>query len=300
MAEKNEMRKENIQKAKEILSGGNVTTLFATAKDLEGGAKKIKTALEEKLKALDEQRKKQAEQVVETEVQEVSAPVKEEKVEPVKEIKEEKPAPEINVTEKVEVKEEKVQEVKPEKEQKAEVVKQEQPKQEPARQEFVAPPRPSFIVRREGPIKPEPERKPKAEFRPQREFKQGERPERGERGERPQGFKKEGKPEFNRGGAPKKPQTSTYVAPQVIPTVNDKRSNNFAKKKQNGADRFEEKHVINKRALVRNQVDVDDFDENKSGYRKFRPVKKQKEKAEVNVIKIEKAVINTEIIPLKY
>jgi hypothetical protein len=74
MAEKNEMRKENIQKAKEILSGGNVTTLFATAKDLEGGAKKIKTALEEKLKALAEQRKKQAEQVKEPEIKEEPAP----------------------------------------------------------------------------------------------------------------------------------------------------------------------------------------------------------------------------------
>ena len=41
------------------------------------------------------------------------------------------------------------------------------------------------------------------------------------------------------------------------------------------------------------------FDENKTGYRKFRPVKKEKAKAEVNVIKIEKAVITTEVIPLK-
>ena len=31
----------------------------------------------------------------------------------------------------------------------------------------------------------------------------------------------------------------------------------------------------------------------------MRPAKKAKEKSEVNVIKIEKAVINTEIIPLK-
>ena len=51
--------------------------------------------------------------------------------------------------------------------------------------------------------------------------------------------------------------------------------------------------MINKHALIKGQVDVDDFDESKTGYRKFRPVKKAKEKSEVNVIKIEKAVINT-------
>ena len=56
---------------------------------------------------------------------------------------------------------------------------------------------------------------------------------------------------------------------------------------------------MNKRSLIRNNVTIDDFDENKTGYRKFRPVKKNKEQQETNVIKIEKAVINTEIIPLK-
>ncbi len=45
-------------------------------------------------------------------------------------------------------------------------------------------------------------------------------------------------------------------------------------------------------------VSIDDFDENKTGYRKFRPVKKSKEK-EVTAIKIEKAIITTETIPLK-
>jgi len=82
-----------------------------------------------------------------------------------------------------------------------------------------------------------------------------------------------------------------------VPTDNTKR--NFTKKKQGGEKQYEDKHAINKRALIRNQVDIDDFDENKSGYRKFRPAKKAKEQAEVNVIKIEKAVINTEVIALK-
>ena len=262
MAEKNEMRKENIQKVKEILTAEKLAGLMANASELEGEVKKLKQAFEDKLKSLVEEREaKQVEEEIKVEIEEVKVE------EPVKEQPKEK--------EEAVVIPEKVEEPKP---------------TNPApRQEFVAPERPSFIVRREGPIVRE-EKKPRNEFRPQKEFKPGERPQGA-------GFNKGANQEFKKPGAPKKPQGGTYVAPQIIPTVNDKRS--FGKKKQNGgADRFEEKHTINKRALIRNQVDVDDFDENKSGYRKFRPVKKQKA-AEVNVIKIEKAVINTEIIPLK-
>lgn len=93
----------------------------------------------------------------------------------------------------------------------------------------------------------------------------------------------------------KKPR-ETYVAPPVILSGNDKRS--FGKKKQNNEKQYEEKHVLNKRALIKNQVSIEDFDEDKTGYRKFRPVKKAKTE-ETPVIKIEKAVITTEIIPLK-
>ena len=80
-----------------------------------------------------------------------------------------------------------------------------------------------------------------------------------------------------------------------MPT-NNRKSNN---KKQQDEKSFEEKHVINKRSLIRNQISIDDFDENKTGYRKFRPVKKNKEEKQAQTIKIEKAVINKEIIPLK-
>ena len=70
-------------------------------------------------------------------------------------------------------------------------------------------------------------------------------------------------------------------------------------KKQNTEKSYEDKRVINKRALIKNNVSIEDFDENKTGYRKFRPVKKNKEQAEVKTIKIEKAIITSEIIPLK-
>lgn len=154
-------------------------------------------------------------------------------------------------------------------------------------------PRPSFIVRR-------------AEFVPQDKAKTSHSSERKpygdreKRTDRPQRNSANGQGGFNRNGgqkpnAGKKPQ-ATYVAPPIIPS-GDKRS--FGKKKSGGEKQYEDKHSLNKRALIKNNVSIEDFDENKSGYRKFRPVKKNKEQAVTNVIKIEKAVINTEIIPLK-
>ena len=282
MAENKErLNNENIKKANEILSKGKITELIGKMGETESAVKKMKGLLEEKLKSFVAERKaREAEIVAEVEKEPVKVEaepivekpqpkkVEEEKVEPVK-------------VEAVAVKTEAVKEQKAEK------------KEGAKRTEYVAPTapeRPSFIVRREGPIqRPERkaeqnERRPRAEFRPQGEFKP--------RTERPQG-----QGGFNRQGGAKKPQT-TYVAPPIVPTANDKR--NFNNKKKSGGDKqYEEKHVINKRALIRNQVDIDDFDENKSGYRKFRPAKKAKNEAETNVIKIEKAVINTEIIPLK-
>ena len=287
MAEKNEMRKENIQKVKDVLSGGKLASLLSEAKGLDAEVRKIKQSLELKAKTILEDKKAkelaQAEAVVEAMVE--KAPAKEvvqpKPVETVVKPEEVKPVEKVKETKSEEVKAQPEQKV----ESKAEVV-------QPARTEFVAKERPSFIVRREGPIKPE-QPKAKQEFRPQREFKPNQ--DRQDRTKGATGFNKA--PKTDRPAGPKKQQPSTYVAPAVVPTVNnDKR--NFTKKKS-ANDRFEEKHVINKRALVRNQVDIDDFDENKTGYRKFRPVKKQKTANETNVIKIEKAVINTEIIPLK-
>ena len=138
------------------------------------------------------------------------------------------------------------------------------------RAEFVVPKaRPSFIVRREG-----------------KETVNARRPAAA------------GKPfESGRAGAFVKKPRETYVAPPVVPAAQDKRA--FNKKKTSGEKSYEEKHVLNKRALIKNQVSIDDFDENKTGYRKFRPVKKAKDQTDTPVIKIEKAVINTEIIPLK-
>ena len=71
-----------------------------------------------------------------------------------------------------------------------------------------------------------------------------------------------------------------------------------AKKKASYEKPYVEKQrTMNKRALVKQQVSVSDFDEDKSGYRKLR-VKKQKQQT-VQTIKIDHAVVTTENIPLK-
>ncbi len=89
--------------------------------------------------------------------------------------------------------------------------------------------------------------------------------------------------------------TARFTAPAAMP-VKDTNKNNFNKKKNE--KNYEEKKAINKRALIKTQISVDDFDENKTGYRKLR-TKKQKVEQHTQTIKIEKAVITTEIIPIK-
>ncbi len=72
------------------------------------------------------------------------------------------------------------------------------------------------------------------------------------------------------------------------------------KKKQSFEKTYieKDKRTINKRALVKQQgASISDFDENKSGYRKLR-VKKDKQKS-VQTVKIERAVVTTDDIPIK-
>ncbi len=299
MAEK--LHNENIKKANELINDGSMRALQDALSNVETGVKSVKTALEEKIKAFAKQRQErellekaneEAKKVQET----LSISEKVEKQEPALDI----PAPkkeEPNVEEaKVAVVEERVETLE-----KPVEVKKEEKEEVAPKKEFVVPERPSFIVRREG-KDPKPQEKPQTarkEYRPNSEYRPGGQGgynrQNGERkpfGDKTQGgFNKQ-----NQNGTNFKKPREAYVAPPIVPTSNDKRS--FAKKKQGGEKQYEDKHVINKRALVRNQVDIDDFDENKTGYRKFRPAKKVKEQTE-NVIKIEKAVITTEIIPLK-
>ena len=92
------------------------------------------------------------------------------------------------------------------------------------------------------------------------------------------------------------------AAPAPAPAVNQNKNKNFGpdKKKQSFDKTYVERsHApLSKRALQKQQgASIDDFDENKSGYRKLR-VKKDKQKA-TQTIKIERAVVTTDEIPLK-
>ena len=299
MAERKEMHNDNIKKANEIFKSGKLNELLKLASNAESQIKGVKAVLEDKIRAFETAKK-----------QKDAVNIEEQKIEKVEKIEQ----PENQPVDKVEPSVSVQTQVADNKE------AQEESKSTPAtqtkNQETVAKPNQfvpsgnlSFIVRREGPIKRQEkpnreerfdrnrdERRPRQEYRPN-DFKEGgQKRESFNKQQGQGGFNKGAKPEFNRSQG-KKPQGGTYIAPQIIPTVNnDKR--NFNKKKQNGEKQYEDKHVINKRALIRNQVDIDDFEEGKTGYRKFRPVKKAKERTET-VIKIEKAVLNTEIIPLK-
>ncbi len=264
MAEKKEIRIDNIKKLNELLSGGKFLNTLSDFSNFENQLKGLKNTLRKKITDYENEEKaiKEKEQL-KVEEEKVSSPVEQTVVEEVK----------------AEVKEEAVS-----------TEPKEQEKPQGVEEKPVAPaekPRPSFIVRREFVVdKPKKEDKPsydKGTFRPRNDDRQG-------------------KPQFNKDGnntterpMGKKPQNS-YVAPPIVITNERK---NQGKKKQANEKQYEDRHAINKRSLVRNNVSIDDFDENKTGYRKLRPAKKNKEQAEKTVIKIEKAVINTEIIPLK-
>ena len=269
MAEKKEMRIENIKVINELLSSGKLNGLGAEFTDLEKKVKSLKSSLEQKLASFIEAGKEASKPQEEATIE-----VQEEVLQPIETVEVVERDIEVETEkEQVEVVSEKVEE-KP-KEEKVEVkeeIKEEKPASKPL---------PSFIVKRNEYVPEKNKERPATQGQNNRYNKE-------QNSQRPQ------KPEFNKGGFNKKPQ-ATYVAPEIIPT-GDKRSQN--KKKGGNEKQYEDKHTLNKRALIKNMVSIEDFDENKTGYRKFRPAKKEK-KAEVQAIKIEKAVITTEMIPLK-
>ena len=88
------------------------------------------------------------------------------------------------------------------------------------------------------------------------------------------------------------------VSAPIMPT-RDTKSFSAPAKKKTYEKTYTEKKALSKRALVKQQgMTVEDFDEDKSGYRKVRSPKKQKQK-EIQTVKIEHAVVTTQDIPLK-
>ena len=98
------------------------------------------------------------------------------------------------------------------------------------------------------------------------------------------------------GARPMRPGSAPIAAP-IMPTRDTKSFTSAPKKKFEKT--YTEKRGLSKRDLERQRgMTVEDFDEDKSGYRKMRSPKKQK-RQEIPTIKIEHAVVTTQEIPLK-
>ncbi len=95
-----------------------------------------------------------------------------------------------------------------------------------------------------------------------------------------------------------RPIASSVIAAPITPT-RDTKSFSAPAKKKTFEKTYSEKKPLSKRTLIKQQgMTVEDFDEDKSGYRKVRSPKKQK-RQEIPTIKIEHAVVTTQDIPLK-
>ena len=105
------------------------------------------------------------------------------------------------------------------------------------------------------------------------------------------------------GNRPPKPFVSGGAAggkkPVEVTFIPKDAGKSFGNKKKTSDRGYDDKKAINKKSLIKTQVSVEDFDENKSGYRKLRTKKDKKQDLSAQTIKIEKAVINKELIPIK-
>ena len=124
----------------------------------------------------------------------------------------------------------------------------------------------------------------------------------GDRPARPQGDKpyqpKQGGTNANGANRQQRPAAPVVAAAPIV-AKDSKSFNNAPAKKKTFEKTYTEKKPVSKRTLIKQQgMTVEDFDEDKSGYRKMRTPKKQKQK-EIQTIKIEHAVVTTQDIPLK-
>lgn len=265
-----EIVNENIKKLNELLGANGISSLKESVKKSGTAIRKIKTALEEKGRLLAaEKREKEREEKEVTETTEAPVEVKAEETPapaPAEPTLEEAPAAPAEQKETPAVSEP-AEEKKPE--EKKKVYDTSGWLRKPDKTEEKRPARKEVYV----PAGQQP-RPPRKEY-----IADGK-----DRAPRPQNGRPAGQKPFM-------PKT----APAMPPVQNGK----AAPKKKLGERTFEEKKAVNKRALVKKVVSVEDFDENKSGYRKLRPAKKQKAAQQSQAIKIERAVITTEMIPLK-
>ena len=322
MTEKKDIKNENIKRLTELLSGeSGLDGFLKEIKNATASMKKIKGSLDEKAKEFQKAGKQEEniqpsdkeEKTITPEEQPAVETKADEKPteQPAVEIKaEEKPAEKEAATEKQEEKAE-TAEVKPEKtEVKAEKKSPEEPKKEKKTENKKDDKKSAIPIVKYNIFDQKPQKKEYV-IRDNRTESEKRAAERGngkpreyiaKDNNRPRRNDGDNKFDRNAGGNnpnfKKKPagqQSSAPLPEYVAPT--GARKGDSGKKK--GSERgYDDKKQMNKRALMKGQVSVSDFDENKTGYRKLR-VKKDKKEEVKQTIKIEKAVITTEIIPLK-
>ncbi len=291
--EKKEVKNQNIKDLMSLVKGDVLKTSAQSAKSLiKGVEKKIadKFRLFDKQKK-EEEAKKQAELVVE----EVKPTIQEE-VEPIKV----EPVVEVEPATKEQVVVEPVVEV-PKKEETTPIVEEKQEeKKEPVIQKTDNPNiqiingKRVFVPQAKREYTPKDNDKNK-QFGEKRPFnKDGKKPF--DPTQKREFVNKDGeKKPFNKDG--KKPNLSTFTAPQPYIA----KENNAKNQKKNKVEKnnYEDKKVINKKSLIKGQMSIDDFDENKTGYRKVRKAKDKRQEETVNTIKIEKAVVTKENVSVK-
>ena len=122
------------------------------------------------------------------------------------------------------------------------------------------------------------------------------RPRQGEKSARPTGDKPFA-PRPTNGQRPTRPTGGSAPAPAPVAPSRDTKS--APAKKKTFEKTYTEKKPMSKRSLIKQQgMTVEDFDEDKSGYRKVRSPKKAKHQ-EIPTVKIEHAVVTTKDIPIK-
>ncbi|MBR6737138.1 MAG: translation initiation factor IF-2 [Clostridia bacterium] len=266
-----------------------ISTLKGAVKSADKKFQEKQKALKEAIKAKEEELKK-AQEEQERLLKEAEEAEKEPEVEVLEEVQIEEVVkePEVEVV-KEPIIEEKVEEkVSEEKVEKSEPIKQE--KSEQPKAPVIEKTNNPNIVIIDG----------KRVFVPQK--KKEFTPENKERPQRPQGKQftpKEGgaQKQFTpQGGAQKPFAPSIKNAPQAFVP---KENTNKPAKKRAEKNNYEDKKAINKKSLIKGQMSIDDFDEDKSGYRKLRKSKDKRQEESVSTVKIEKAVINKEIIAVK-
>ena len=106
----------------------------------------------------------------------------------------------------------------------------------------------------------------------------------------------------NNSGRPFAPQQRFNGQQAPVASAQPAKPKNLGPDKKKGFEKTyveKERRTVSKRALQKQQgASVEDFDENKSGYRKLR-LKKDKKQQNSQTIKIERAVVTTNDIPLK-